>query len=225
MNVTAEFLSKAKTFRSAPNDSTLTDFQRVKFGESSYDNSSLYLNSEIPVSTNGTLYFFGGINKRKSDSQGLTVTAESERNTLSIYPNSYEPRIGSSIFDGTFTAGLRTKLGKDISLDLYNTHGLNNIQQFSLNTVNPSLGAKLPSDFNAGSYSLTQNVTGFTMSKYYDAVLSGLNVAIGREYRIDAYGIKAGEEASWKVYPTFENLAGGTQNFLGINPKYATNRL
>lgn len=116
-------------------------------------------------------------------------------------------------------------MGKDISLDLYNTHGLNNIQQFSLNTVNPSLGAKSPRDFNAGSYSLTQNVTGFTMSKYYDAVLSGLNVAIGREYRIDAYTIKAGEEASWKVYPTSENLAGGTQNFPGINLKYATNRL
>ena len=223
LNVTAEFLSKAKTFRPAPNDSTLTDFQRVKFGESSYDNSSLYLNSEIPISTNGTLYFFGGINSRKSDSQGFTVTAESERNTLSIYPNGYEPRVGSSIFDGTFTGGLKTKLGRDITLDLYNTYGSNNIQQYSLNTVNPSLGAKSPRDFDAGSYSLTQNITGFSMSKYYDAVLSGLNVAIGGEHRIDAYSIKGGEETSWKIYPTSENLAGGSQNFPGINPKYATN--
>ena len=222
LNATAEFLSKAKTFRPAPNDSTLTDFQRVKFGESSYDNSSFYLNSELPISTNATFYFFGGINSRKSDSQGFTVTAESERNTLSIYPNGYEPRIGSSIFDGTFTGGLRTKLGRDINLDLYNTYGSNNIQQFSLNTVNPSLGAKSPRDFNVGSYSLTQNVTGFTMSKFYDAVLNGLNIAIGGEHRIDAYGIKGGEEASWKIYPTSENLAGGSQNFPGINPKYAT---
>ena len=224
VNATAEFVSKAKTFRPAPNDSTLTDFQRVKFGESSYDNSSLYLNAEIPFSTNGMLYFFGGINSRKSDSQGFTVTPESKRNTLSIYPNGYEPRIGSSIFDGTFTAGLRTKLGRNISLDLYNTYGSNNIQQYSLNTVNPSLGAKSPKNFDAGSYSLTQNVTGFTMSKYYDAVLSGLNVAIGGEHRIDAYGVKGGEESSWKVYPTSENLAGGSQNFPGINPKYATNK-
>ncbi|MEY4541362.1 MAG: hypothetical protein RLZZ306_3119 [Bacteroidota bacterium] len=223
LNFTAEFLSKAKTFRPAPNDSTLTDFQRVKFGESSYDNSSFYLNSEIPVSTNGTFYFFGGINSRKSDSQGFTVTAESERNNLSIYPNGYEPRIGSTIFDGTFTGGLRTKLGRDISLDLYNTYGSNNIQQSSLNTVNPSLGAKSPTNFDVGSYSLTQNVTGFTMSKYYDAVLSGLNVAVGGEHRVDAYAIRGGEEASWKIYPTSENLAGGAQNFPGINPKYATN--
>ena len=224
LNVTAEFLSKAKTFRPAPNDLTLTDFQRVKFGESSYDNSSLYLNSEIPISTNGTLYFFGGINSRKSDSQGFTVTAESKRNTLSIYPNGYEPRIGSSIFDGTFTAGFKKKLGRDISLDLYNTYGSNNIQQYSLNTVNPSLGAKSPRKFDAGSYSLTQNVTGFTISKFYDTVLSGLNVAIGGEHRLDSYGIKGGEEASWKVYLTSEKLAGGSQNFSGINPKFATDK-
>jgi iron complex outermembrane recepter protein len=223
VNVTGEFLSKAKTFRPAPNDPTQTDFQRVKFGESSYDNSSLYLNSELPVGANSTAYLFGGINSRKGDSQGFTVTPESERNVLSIYPGGYEPRIGSTIFDGTITAGFRTQFGKDIKFDLYNTYGSNNIQQYSLNTVNPSLGTKSPKDFDAGSYSLTQNVTGFTMSKYYDAVLSGLNVAIGGEHRIDAYGIKAGEEASWKIYPTTENLAGGSQNFPGINPKFASN--
>jgi iron complex outermembrane recepter protein len=223
VNLTGEFLSKAKTFRPAPNDPLLTDFQRVKFGESSYENSSLYLNSEFGVGANSTFYLFGGINSRKGDSQGFTVDYESERNVLGLYPNGYEPRIGSSIFDGTVTAGFRTQLGKDIKFDLYNTFGSNNIQQYSLNTVNPSLGTKSPTDFDAGSYSLTQNVTGFTMSKYYDAVLDGLNVAIGGEHRVDAYGIKAGEEASWKVYPTTENLAGGSQNFPGINPKYATN--
>jgi iron complex outermembrane recepter protein len=223
VNITGEFLSKAKTFRPAPNDSTQTDFQRVKFGESSYENSSLYLNSELPVGANSIIYLFGGINSRKGDSQGFTVTAESQRNVLAAYPNGYEPRIGSSIFDGTVTAGIRTKLGNNIKFDLYNTYGSNNIQQFSLNTINPSLGTKSPKDFDAGSYSLTQNVTGFTMSKYYDAVLNGLNVAIGGEHRIDNYGIRAGEEASWKVYPTTENLAGGAQNFPGINPRFASN--
>jgi iron complex outermembrane recepter protein len=223
VNVTGEFLSKAKTFRPAPNDSTLTDFQRVKFGESSYENSSLYLNSELPVGTNSTFYLFGGINSRKGDGQGFTVAKDRPQNVLGIYPNGYEPRVGASIFDGTVTAGIRTQLGKDIKVDLYNTYGSNNIQQYSWNTVNPSLGIKSPTDFDAGSYSLTQNVTGFTMSKYYDAVLNGLNVAIGGEHRIDAYGIKGGEEASWKIYPTTENLAGGAQNFPGINPRFASN--
>ncbi len=223
VNITGEFLSKAKTFRPAPNDPTQTDFQRVKFGESSYDNSSLYLNSEFGVGSNSTFYVFGGINSRKGDSQGFTVTPESGRNVLSIYPNGYEPRIGSSIFDGTVTAGFKTQFGKGIKLDLYNTYGSNSIQQYSLNTVNPSLGIKSPTNFDAGSFYLTQNVTGFTMSKYYENILSGFNLAFGSEHRIDAYGIKAGEEASWKVYPTTENLAGGSQNFPGINPKFATN--
>jgi iron complex outermembrane recepter protein len=222
LNITAEVLSKNKTFR--PTDKIYVDPQRVKFGDASYTNSSLYLNSEIPVGDRGSLYVFGGISNRATDSQGFTVYPESERNIPALFPNGFEPRIGSDIVDATITAGYKIQTESGWSIDLHNTFGKNSVQQFARNTVNTSLGIKTPTNFDAGGYSLSQNTSGISFSKSIDGVMEGLNVAFGAEYRIDDYGITAGEEASWKRYITPENLAGGSQSFPGISPNNATSQ-
>ena len=49
-------------------------------------------------------------------------------------------------------------------------------------------------------------------------MLSGLNVAFGAEFRIDGFGIRAGEEASWKNYDVPSNALAGAQVFSGFLP-------
>lgn len=223
LNVTGEVLSKAKTFRPA-DDEFLESNPRALFGDASYTNSSLYLNTEFNLSEKTKIYSTGGINLRSTDAQGFTVDAGSDRNAKSVFPNGYEPRIGSTIFDGNLTVGVKSKFGA-WDFDLYNTFGSNNIALKTLNTINPSqilsTATKNQTNFDAGSYSLSQNTTGLSLTKSFPDLLSGINLSLGSEYRVDSYGIIAGEEASWKRYGTDESVAGGAQNFPGINPNNA----
>lgn len=224
LNITAEVLSKEKTFR--PSDSQFADSNpRVLFGDASYVNSSFYLNSEVALSGKTKFYSSGGINFRSTDAQGFTVEANSDRNVKSVFPNGYEPRIGSDIFDGSLTIGLKTKTNNGWEIDLYNTYGKNNLKLSTLNTVNPSqvlsTNVKNQINFDAGGYSLSQNTTGLTFTKSLENVLSGVNISLGSEFRTDAYGVVAGEEASWKRYGNDIEVAGGAQNFPGIRPDNA----
>ncbi|MES2517715.1 MAG: TonB-dependent receptor [Bacteroidota bacterium] len=224
LNLTAEVLSKAKTLRKA-DDKYLDSNPRALFGDASYVNSSFYLNSEIELTQNTKFYSSGGVNFRSTDAQGFTVDANSDRNVKSVFPNGYEPRIGSDIFDGSLTIGLKTKTHNGWDIDLYNTYGKNNINLSTLNTVNPSqvlsTSVKKQTDFNAGGYNLSQNTTGLTFTKGIESILSGVNLSFGTEFRTDAYGIVAGEEASWKRYGDNITIAGGAQNFPGIRPENA----
>ncbi len=222
-NITGEILSKAKTFR--PADTEFLDSNpRALFGDASYTNSSIYVNSEIALSEKTKFYTTGGLNFRSTDAQGFTVDANSDRNIKSVFANGYEPRIGSNIFDGNLTAGIKGKFGA-WDFDFYNTYGTNNIALKTLNTINPSqilsTTIKNQTNFDAGSYNLSQNTTGLSFTKGFPDLLSGINLSLGSEYRIDSYGIVAGEEASWKRYGTDESIAGGAQNFPGINPNNA----
>lgn len=224
LNITAEVLSKEKTFR--PSDSQFADSNpRVLFGDASYVNSSFYLNSEVALSGKTKFYSSGGINFRSTDAQGFTVEANSDRNVKSVFPNGYEPRIGSDIFDGSLTIGLKTKTNNGWEIDLYNTYGKNNLKLSTLNTVNPSqvlsTNVKNQINFDAGGYSLSQNTTGLTFTKSLGNILSGVNISLGSEFRTDAYGVVAGEEASWKRYGNDIEVAGGAQNFPGIRPDNA----
>ena len=223
LNITGEVLSKAKTFRSA--DAQFLDSNpRGLFGDASYTNSSLYLNSAFALSEKTQVYSTGGINFRSTDAQGFTVNANSDRNVKTLFPNGYEPRIGSTIFDGNLTFGIKSKFGA-WDFDVYNTFGSNNIALKTLNTLNPSqvlsTSIKNQTNFEAGSYSLSQNTTGLSLTKNFPDLLSGINLSVGSEYRIDSYEIIAGEEASWKRYGKDESIAGGAQNFPGINPNNA----
>ena len=68
-------------------------------------------------------------------------------------------------------------------------------------------------------------------SKYFETILSGLNIALGAEHRTERYNIFAGEEGSWKNYGVIDTvidglvtqvdvagLAAGSQGFPGFQP-------
>lgn len=220
INLTGDYNQRQHTNRAnTPGiDSTL---QRRQYGDSKITNSSLYMNAQLPITTNTTIYAFGGLNSRQGDGYAWTRTADSPRNIPSIYPDGFDPIITSKIIDGTFAAGIRTNL-RGWNVDLGNIFGSNRFDYGVKNTLNTSMGASSPREFNAGGFQLQQNVTGLHFTRFYKDKWQGLNVAFGSEFRYENYAIFAGEEASYKAYDITK--AAGSQGFPGFQPSNALNK-
>ena len=194
VNVTGEFLSKNKTLRPA------YDF-RKGFGDAEMKGVNLFVNMAIPIADKTEFYAFGGSNFRDTDAYAFTRN-DGERVVESVYPGGYTPRITSKINDNSVAAGIRTESGGGWKFDLSNTFGMNKFQYDIKGTINASLEENSPHEFDAGGHSLLQNTTNFDISKNYDSVLSGFNIAFGTEFRVEKFEIFAGEEGSYTTYDT-----------------------
>ncbi|WP_452220773.1 TonB-dependent receptor [Lacinutrix salivirga] len=233
-NFTTEYLSKNKTLRPA------FDF-RKGFGEAAIDGFNFFGNFALPVSDNTEIYAFGGRNYRDTDAYAFTRNG-GERVVESIYPNGFTPRITSNIIDNSVAVGVRSELASGWKLDISNTYGKNNFHYYIKGTLNASLEDGSPTDFDAGGHSLSQNTINLDFSKYYDNVLSGMNLAFGAEYRTENFIIFAGEEGSYGTYtengilitdPENQTQAedddgtprpGGSQGFPGYSPANEVDR-
>ncbi|MCB0448375.1 MAG: TonB-dependent receptor, partial [Gelidibacter sp.] len=233
-NFTTEYLSKNKTLRPA------FDF-RKGFGEAAIDGFNFFGNMAIPVSDKTEVYAFGGRNYRDTDAYAFTRNG-GERVVESIYPNGFTPRITSNIIDNSISAGVRTETGSGWKVDISNTWGKNFFHYYIKGTLNASLEDVSPTDFDAGGHSLSQNTVNLDFSKYYDDVLSGMNLAFGAEYRTENFIIFAGEEGSYGTYtedgllitdPSTQIQAeddfgnprpGGSQGFPGYSPANEVDR-
>lgn len=235
-NFTTEYLNKNKTLRPG------FDFRRG-FGEAAIEGFNFFGNMAIPVSENSELYAFGGRNYRDTDAFAFTRNNPTARNVVSIYPDGFTPRITSIIIDNSVTAGFRTKTANDWNFDLSNSYGKNNFHYYIKGTLNASLEDLSPTDFDAGGHSLSQNTINMDVSKYFDEVMSGLNVAFGAEYRTENFIIFAGEEGSYGTFDedgriitdpstqsqpidpvTGDPRPGGSQGFPGYGPANEVDR-
>ncbi len=224
---------------------TRKDFT-MRVGNSAIKNVGFFINSVVPLSNGAEFYAFGGKSYRAGNSAGFyRLPSQTDRSVFGIYKNGFLPEINSNINDISLATGLRGKFG-EWAFDLSNTFGKNSFQYQIGNTVNASLLNASPTSFNAGGYSFSQNITNMDLSRYYDNVFSGLNVAAGGEVRVDNYQVVAGEEGSYKNYglksvfdtdtaangtiylveKTYDLLkkAGGSQVFPGFTPKNEVNR-
>jgi iron complex outermembrane receptor protein len=194
VNFTGEFLNKNKTLRPA------YDF-RKGFGDASMHGVNLFANLSIPIADKTEFYAFGGSNFRDTDAYAFTRN-DGERVVESVYPGGYTPRITSKINDNSVAAGIKTESTGGWKFDLSNTFGKNKFQYDIKGTINASLEEKSPHEFDAGGHSLLQNTTNFDISKSYDSVLEGFNIAFGTEFRVEKFEIFAGEEGSYTTYDT-----------------------
>ncbi|HEV7378601.1 MAG TPA: TonB-dependent receptor plug domain-containing protein, partial [Dyadobacter sp.] len=105
VNITADYNERAHTNRAATHDED--DIVRREYGDPKVRNMALYYNAMVPVFKNVQLYSFGGINKRKGDAYAWTRKVDDDRNIPSIYPNGFDPVIGSDIDDQAVTGGVR----------------------------------------------------------------------------------------------------------------------
>lgn len=218
VNFTLDGLKKEHTNRPANPDKYA--IYRQQFGDAEAMNGSLFLNSSFSLSESSKIYVFGGASYRDSDAYAFTRAFDSDRNVPAIYPNGFDPIIGTKIVDYSASTGLKTKLGK-WEMDLNNTLGANQFNYDIHNTLNTSLQESSPTSFKAGGHSIYQNTTGLHFTRNFESIKKGFNVAFGVEYRLENFKIKAGEEGSYRTYDT--NYPGGSQGFPGYSPDNVVN--
>jgi len=157
----------------------------------------LFFNASVPLKDDVELYSFGGISHRTSQFTAVyRLPGWTERNNTFIYPDGFLPAMDNILSDKSLAIGVKAKV-KNWKVDISNVYGINDFSNVISNSLNASLGQRSPRKFDAGSYNASQNTTGLDFSRYFDKVLSGLNVAFGGQYRVETYQIIAGEEGSY----------------------------
>jgi len=176
---------------------TRSDFN-MRVGQSALRGGSFMANMSLPMGNNAEFYAFGGLSARSGNSAGFYRLPNQNRTVTDIYSNGFLPEINSRINDQSIAFGIRGKAA-GWNVDFSNTFGQNAFNYLIGNTLNASLGAASPTEFNSGGFAFAQNTTNFDISRKLD-VQSGLNIAFGLEHRYENYTIDAGEEGSYTNY-------------------------
>lgn len=193
-----------------------------RYGDAKSENLYFFLNSEIPVGENGTLYFFGGIAAREGESAGFNRLPSQSRTNVALHPDGHLPLINTDVNDNSISVGYQTPLSS-WSLDSSVTYGRNDFEFFISNSANTSLGPGSPTSANAGKLEFGQLTFNLDLLRSFEwGLATPVSVAAGVEIRQDQYKIGAGEEASW-VDGGAPNQFGGTspagiQVFPGFRP-------
>jgi iron complex outermembrane receptor protein len=208
----------------------------MRVGQSKLRGGRFFANFSLPLDNVGTeIYSFAGISSRKGNSAGFYRMPNQSRTYTPIFIDGFLPEINSKIDDKSLSTGIKGKIG-DWNVDFSNTWGKNEFLYTISNTSNASLQKASPTTFDAGGFSFAQNTTNLDLSKFYEDLFEGINVAFGAEYRLENYEIIAGERASYEKYTQqgdvitradqipakdfFGNSRpGGSQVFPGFSPK------
>ena len=177
---------------------TRQDFS-MRVGQSQLRNGKFFANMELPINEDFNFYAFGGMSHRKGNAGGFYRRPTQPRVFTGLYPGGFLPEINTQVNDKSIAFGVIGKKG-DWDVDFSNTFGTNSFDFNIGNSSNASLGQDSPLSVYAGGFAFTQNTTNLDLSKFYDDILSGVNVAIGAEYRMELYEIFAGQEESWATY-------------------------
>jgi iron complex outermembrane receptor protein len=196
-------------------------------GNSKMNTGSVFYNFAIPAGS-GEFYAFGGYSNKMGVATGLyrypssiplaSNAGKYANSVFAIYPNGFLPEIHSDITDFSTALGFRTKFN-DWNFDVSNSFGLNTFKFGVENSVNYSQFANAGNtqrSFDAGGLRFYQNTINADLSRKYNTVLQGLNVAAGAEFRLDGFKLITGEEASYKNYDVPSGVAPGAQVFPGF---------
>jgi len=187
-----------------------SDFN-MNVGQSELRNAQFFANMAIPVGDQAEVYAFGGVGFRNGVATGFYRLPNQNRTYTPAYPNGFLPQIHSSINDKSLAVGIKGKLG-DWDADFSNTWGQNSFGFNIRNSFNASQQNASPFEANAGGFAYTENTINFDLSRFYDDVMSGLNLAFGAEYRLENYEIFAGIENSYAQYNTEGNVHDPTDD-------------
>ncbi len=244
INLTMEGASTGKTFRQVlktqnyltDDDAMYVDIYRRGHGDAGVNTFGTWYNMEVPTQGKGTLYSFGGFNKKAADAFAYTrnFSARPERfptdhnGNLIFVPEImkvttdgetyFSPHIQTKIQDYSYTAGYKSVSKNSWTWDLSNTIGRNNFHFYGDKTFNASQGAA-QTHFDDGGFSFLQNTSNLNFSK---ELSSKFNLAFGGEFRYENYKIYAGEAASYTNYSS-GNKATGAQGFPGYQPSDVVN--
>jgi iron complex outermembrane receptor protein len=158
----------------------------------------------------------GGVDLNKDGDRSDTVNGILE-STVNKYPYGFTPFEESDERDYELGVGLRGEFGEWL-WDVGSVYGRTKMDVLTTNSMNFTMwnqtGAS-PENFYDGTYWSSQWTTTANVSKDFNIGLANpMTVATGVEYRIDEYGIKPGEPASY--------YGAGASSFPGYNPAVNT---
>ena len=157
------------------------------------------------------------------------------------FPGGFTPTFGGTVRDLSAAVGIRGTVSSangwfdNWHYDLSAVFGQHSTDFFMTNTINPQLIAKpeynvsnIPTNYNPGSYTETDRVFNLDLSRPLDTNMfySPLNLALGFEYRTEAFEVEAGDENSWYADERVgglvdQNFGIGSNGFRGFHPNIA----
>ena len=211
LNVTGEYRDRDPTNRTGYDprrqfgatgafDAREFSFDRLshRYGDAATKDYTLFVNAGVPVGDAFSVYLFGSYGDRNGNSAGFYRLSNDARNVLSIYPDGFLPQINTKLQDYSVTGGVKGKL-EAINIDLSVAYAHNNFDFHIGNTLNASLGAASPREFDAGGLSYGQFTTNLDVNRNFAiGFLKNFNLAAGLEYRNEEYSIRAGEPDSYR---------------------------
>ena len=214
INITAEYRDRGDTNRAGfdprrnysqtgpldPRELTL-DRRYHRYGDARTEDLNIVVNMGLPVSDSVNFYAFGTFGTRAGESAGFYRRAADNRNVLAIYPDGFLPLISSDSTDRAITGGFDGNF-KGWNWDLSMSYGSNQVDFRVINSLNASLGAASPTEFDAGRLNHSQLLANFDASR--DLGVSGIErmtLSFGLEWRRERYQLGAGEPASFAAGP------------------------
>lgn len=188
--------------------------RNFKPGDAATEDLNLWVNAEAALGAL-TGYGFATYSTRDAEGTGFFRYPVSSANIQSVYPLGYRPITTGDNEDTSLTLGLRGDAGAwtwDASL----SYGLNDFEQGVKRSLNPSLGPSSPTSFRSGE---TENEL-LSLNVDFGRELDlgrPARLALGAEFRNEAFQSKAGELASYQAGP-FTDLAIGAQAGGGLKP-------
>ena len=137
-----------------------------------------------------------------------------------MFPGGFTPRFGGTVDDFSTAVGVRGEMDNGWAYDVSGYFGRSFVDFTIRNTVNASLGPDTPTKFDPGAYEQVEKNVNVDLSKEFEvsSFYSGLNVAVGAEWRQEAFTIKTGDQASFEIGPyAAQGFSSGSNGFSGFS--------
>jgi iron complex outermembrane receptor protein len=138
-----------------------------------------------------------------------------------IYPAGYRPEYSAEITDHSIVLGFRRDLASGFRYDLSASQGASKVEYRLENSINASLGPESPSSFRPGTTTQTEINLNAELAWLVDidSLNSPLSLAVGFEWRQEAFEVTAGSPPSWTIGPLASQGASiGSHGYPGITP-------
>ena len=177
-------------------------------GTSKLASFGFLMNGAYRVNNKTELFWTATLNYQTLTFNGTQIFPKNERaiDTF-LFPDGFKAIAKPVTWNVSGIAGARGTMGKGIHWEYSTAYGMNSIRYNVENTNNASqqytLGKNAPTTFYTGSviYHQLTNTIHFTKNINNPGDKSNIiNLGWGAELRFENFGMKAGEEASWKNY-------------------------
>lgn len=167
------------------------------------DSSQLYATL---IGSNRDIVSFAFYRSRNHSGQGALLAQ--------VYPDGYVPEINQISQDRSVVLGARGSTGSGWNWDISYNFGENDLDFYTQNTINYSLGVGSPHRFYTGNLQYRQDVVNADFSRALDLGLAyPATLSLGAEYRNEEWRQSAGEPDSY--------FGSGAQGFAGFTPRNA----